>query len=73
MPGVGPQGLGVAADLGFGLGDMLNQQQKDLTDEELRKRRMGLSSMGTNPLNFGMTGMTGVAAADLGMLGGNRR
>lgn len=63
--------IGAASDLGlgFGLGDMLGQQQRDQTEDELRKRRLGLSGMGGGGLNFGMTG---VAAADLGMPGAGR-
>lgn len=56
--------IGAMTDLGFGLGNMLGQQLKDNTDEEERKRRMGLSTTGIGQLNFGMTG---VASADLGM------
>lgn len=59
---------GALSDLG--LGDMLSAQQKDQTEEELRKRKLGMSALGNDPLKFGMTG---VASADLlGMSGAGR-
>lgn len=60
----GMAGLTAMSDLGLGLGDMLSDQRDAQTEEEQRKKRLGLSTMGGNPLNFGMTG---VASADLGM------
>lgn len=66
-----PAGLqlgGALSDLG--LGDMLQSQRQDETEDEKRKRKMGLSVLNQNPLsNFGMTG---VAAIDLGMSGAKR-
>ena len=61
--------LTAATDLGFGLGDMLRGQQMDQVDEEERKRRLGLSGGGMDPMNFGMTG---VASADLGFASARR-
>lgn len=56
-----------ATDLG--LGGLLGEQTDDMTEEEKRKKRAGLSLV-DNPMNFGRTG---VAAADLGLPGGIRR
>lgn len=53
--------IGAATDLG--LGTLLDFQRKDETDEQRRKRQLGLSAL-NSPLNFGRTG---VASADLGM------
>lgn len=60
--------LGLAAT-DLGLGDMLGKQRDDQTDEEARKKRMGMSLMNPN-MNFGMTG---IASVDLGMQGAGRR
>jgi hypothetical protein len=66
----GMPSMNALSDLGYGMGDTLQQQQKDQTEEERRKKLLGMSSMGTNPLNFGQTG---VASSDLGMLGASGR
>lgn len=60
-------GMSAMQDLGMGLGDVLDEQRRKTIEDEQRKKRIGMSSIGMNPLNFGMTG---VAAADLGFAGG---
>lgn len=65
--------LGAAGDLG--LGDMLSNQRIDETEEERKRRLLGLSqnkgSAAAQQL-FGMTGVQPVAPLSLG-LGGVRR
>jgi hypothetical protein len=43
----------------------LAQQRDDMSDEEKRRRRLGMSQGGQDPL--GNFGATGVASVDLGM------
>lgn len=59
MP-AGLPSLGALGDLG--LGDMLNTQRDDMTEEEKRKRRLGMATGGG--LDYGRTG---IASIDLGM------
>lgn len=65
-----------ANDLGFGLGSSLAQQAQDETEEERKRRQMGLTpnknSLAAQQLfGFGQTGVAS-AAMDLG-LNGRRR
>lgn len=58
--------IGASTDLN--LGNMLDMQRRDETDEQRKKRQLGLSGL-NSPLNFGRTG---IASVDLGYLGGGR-
>ena len=51
-----------ASDLG--LGTMLGDQTKDMTEEERRRRRLGLSPLGAgaSPAVQSLFGLTGVAS-----------
>lgn len=53
--------IGASTDLN--LGNLLDMQRRDETDEERKKRQLALSGL-NSPLNFGRTG---IASADLGM------
>lgn len=64
-----PAGSTAATDLG--LGSNLADQVTDETEEEKRKRRLGMSQSPAVQSLFGY-GMTGIAPAQLGM-GGARR
>lgn len=57
---------GISAAFDLGLGDMLSQQRQDETDEERRKRRLGMLPDQNNPYNFGRTG---IASIDLALPG----
>lgn len=62
MPGP-TQALGAAADLG--LGGMLGQQTQDETEEEKRRRKLGLTPITASPaaqqlFGFGQTGVGAV-------------
>lgn len=54
------------ATIDLGLGSMLDTQRQDDTEEERRKRRLGLSTLSGNPLG---QGRTGIASLDLGVAG----
>lgn len=57
--------IGASTDLG--LGNLLDMQRREETEEE-RKKRLSLG-LGTGKLDFGKTG---VASLDLGFIGGSR-
>jgi hypothetical protein len=61
-------GLSLAAT-DLGLGNMLSEQRDNQTDEEKRRRHLGLSVLGGG-LNYGQTG---IASMDLGMSGAGGR
>jgi hypothetical protein len=69
---------GAANDLGFGLGDMLSQQREDETEEERKRRLMGLSPLAKSSataqslFGFGQTGVGPIAPLQLGLKSGRR-
>lgn len=62
-------GLSAATDLG--LGSNLSQQVQDETEEEKRKKRLGLDQSNAVSSLFGY-GRTGIAATQLGLTGAGR-
>lgn len=56
---------GISAETDLGLGSNLSQQVEDDTDEEKKKRQMGLSSLQNGAAQALGFGMTGVAAMKL--------
>ena len=67
-----PPGLSASGDLG--LGDNLANQVADETEEERRRRRMGLSqSDAVSALfGYGRTGIAPIASMQLGLRGAGR-
>lgn len=63
-----PGNFQIGASTDLNLGNLLDMQRRDETEEERKKRQLGLSTL-NNPLNFGRTG---VASLDLGIPGGVR-
>lgn len=64
-----PGNFQIGASTDLNLGNLLDQQRRDETEEERKKRLQGLSVL-NSPLNFGRTG---IASQDLGMgLGAGR-
>lgn len=70
--------LSAASALGFGLGDMLGQQRNDETEDERKRRLLGLSTAAKNSgaaqqlFGYGQTGIAPMAPLSLGLAGGRR-
>lgn len=64
-------GLGAAFDLG--LGNTLSQQTKDQTEEEKKRRRLGLApgSAAAALFGYGRAGVAPVSMTGLGVTGGS--
>lgn len=67
---------GVSAAFDLGLGDMLNQQRDDMTEEERKKRKLGASDTQSGLFDFGRTGVASIdlalPGAGMGAAGGRR-